>query len=84
MKLKKMLTISLVTTTISGGLAVQTYAQSSVTSNNSVELLMSEDTIVSPLSDIIEWRYKEQNGKLYKRLFNYTKEKWVGEWKLVS
>lgn len=84
MKLKKMLTISLVTTTISGGLAVQTYAQSSVTSNNSVEILMSEDTIVSPLSDIIEWRYKEQNGKLYKRLFNYTKEKWVGEWKLVS
>jgi hypothetical protein len=84
MKLKKMLTISLVTTTISGSLAVQTYAQSSLTSNNSVKLLMSEDTTVSPLSDIIEWRYKEQNGKLYKRLFNYTKEKWVGDWQLVS
>ena len=84
MKLKKMLIISLVTTTISGSLAIQTYAQSSLTSNNSVKLLMSEDTTVSPLSDIIEWRYKEQNGKLYKRLFNYTKEKWVGDWKLVS
>ncbi len=84
MKLKKMLIISLVTTTISGSLAIQTYAQSLLTSNNSVKLLMSEDTTVSPLSDIIEWRYKEQNGKLYKRLFNYTKEKWVGDWKLVS
>lgn len=72
------------TATISGNLAVQTYAQSSLTTNNSVKTLMSEDTMVSPLSDIIEWRYKEQNGKLYKRLFNYTKEKWVGDWVLVS
>lgn len=72
------------TATISGNLAVQTYAQSSLTTNNSVKTLMSEDTMVSPLSDIIEWRYKEKNGKLYKRLFNYTKEKWVGDWVLVS
>lgn len=38
---------------------------------------------ISPYSDIIEWRYKAVNGKLYKRLYNYSKGKWIGEWILV-
>lgn len=33
-------------------------------------------------SDIIEWRYKTENGKLYKRLYNYSKQEWIGEWEL--
>lgn len=35
---------------------------------------------VMPLADSIGWRYKTINGKLYKRLYNYTKKKWVGDW----
>ena len=31
-------------------------------------------------SDILEWRYKIINGRLYKRLYNKTKNKWVGDW----
>lgn len=32
--------------------------------------------------DLIEWRYKVENGLIYRRLFNYTKNCWVGEWEL--
>ncbi|MGN6712668.1 hypothetical protein [Anaerocolumna jejuensis] len=42
----------------------------------------SLDTIISPLSDIIDWRYKRENNQLYKRQYNYTKKQWTGEWEL--
>ena len=35
-------------------------------------------------ADIIDWRIKVEDGKVYKRLFNYTKNVWIGEWILVS
>lgn len=28
----------------------------------------------------IRWRYKQKKGKLYKRLYNYTRKKWIGKW----
>lgn len=31
-------------------------------------------------ADIIDWRYKSINGKLYKRLYNYSKAEWIGDW----
>lgn len=40
----------------------------------------SVDQEISPISDIIGWRYKTINGKIYKRQYNYSKEKWIGEW----
>lgn len=33
---------------------------------------------------IYEWRYKVIDGHFYKRLFNCTKEEWVGDWILVQ
>ncbi len=42
----------------------------------------SLDTIISPFSDIIDWRYKRENDQLYKRQYNYTKKQWIGEWEL--
>lgn len=30
------------------------------------------------------WRYKVIDGKLYKRLFNYTTKEWIGDWVLVD
>uniref|UniRef100_UPI004056E14D hypothetical protein n=1 Tax=Acetatifactor sp. TaxID=1872090 RepID=UPI004056E14D len=40
----------------------------------------TEESTVAPCADAIQWRYKEENGKLYKRLFNYTTGSWVGDW----
>lgn len=41
--------------------------------------IISEPTM---RSDIIEWRYKFEDGKFYRRLFNYSKNEWVGDWEL--
>ncbi len=34
-------------------------------------------------ADIIEWRYKSENGRLWARLYNYSQECWIGEWQLL-
>lgn len=31
-------------------------------------------------AEIIRWRYKNENGIGYKRLFNYSTNKWIGKW----
>lgn len=36
---------------------------------------------IDPQSDIIEYVYKEYpDGSLYKRLYNFSKDMWVGNW----
>lgn len=37
---------------------------------------------IEPLSDVYEWRYTIIDEKLYRRLWNKTKGKWVGDWEL--
>ena len=39
--------------------------------------------IIESRADIIGWRYKTENGRVYKRLFNYSKNEWIGDWILV-
>lgn len=54
--------------------------------NVSADSIASKQTVginLEPQADIIEWRYKVENGKLYKRLYNYSKEKWIGNWILI-
>lgn len=41
-------------------------------------------TEVEPRADIIEWRYKTENGKIYRRQYNYSKQVWVGEWEFIA
>ena len=44
------------------------------------------DTSVETTPDVLarqpitEWRYKVINGKLYKRLYDTTNEKWLTDW----
>lgn len=40
-------------------------------------------TNIEPKKDVIEWRYKIENGKLYKRLYNASKDEWIGNWILA-
>lgn len=46
------------------------------------ETVTSENTAVIQ-SFIYEWRYKKENGHIYKRLYNCTTGYWVGDWILV-
>ena len=39
----------------------------------------AEEEVISIRADAIEWRYKVENGKLYKRLFNVSKNKWIDD-----
>ena len=40
----------------------------------------NNEGVAAPQSEIIEWRYKIEDGKVYKRLYNYSRAEWVGEW----
>ena len=42
----------------------------------------SEEFIATPFADITGWRYKAVDGKMYRRQYNYSKQKWLGEWEL--
>ncbi len=39
---------------------------------------------IQPLSDDIRWIYKEENGRIYRRLYNYTTASWIGSWERVK
>ena len=40
----------------------------------------SDGPTITTFADIIDWRYTIIDGYFYRRLYNYSKEKWVGEW----
>ncbi|TCK98123.1 hypothetical protein EDC19_0541 [Natranaerovirga hydrolytica] len=71
-------------------LSTNLYAQTITTNNpyfstNTVEttfISKSDEYIAVPFRDIIEWRYKAVDGELYRRQYNYSKQKWIGEWEL--
>lgn len=46
---------------------------------STIQKQASSDEIVI-LGEKIGWRYKMIDGKLHKRLYNYTKGIWIGEW----
>lgn len=37
-----------------------------------------------PQHDIIKWVFKEENGGLYRRLYNFSVNNWVGDWEYVG
>ena len=47
---------------------------------NFVENKTQDSTIT--FAQIIGWRYKSENGKVYRRQYNYSRKKWIGEWEL--
>lgn len=74
--MKKIIVTLLLLSSLCCTLQIQTFATPATISEN-IES-------VTPLADIYEWRYKMINGKLYKRLYNRTQEKWVGPWIAVN
>ena len=50
------------------------YAQESIPSTANVE----------PRKDILQWVFKTENGKMYKRLWNASKNRWDSNWILIA
>ncbi len=40
----------------------------------------AQPEVAVPYKNFIEYRYKIENGKVYKRLYNYSNGDWVGDW----
>lgn len=83
MKIKKLLPSLLVLCTV----FCTALPYSGYISNQTTSLTInSSDTAdsASPYSDHLVWKYKYENGKFYKRLFNATTGVWMTDWILVS
>lgn len=44
----------------------------------------SHDSEIMPLKARIEWVFKVENNKLYRRLYNYSIGAWIGDWEYVG
>ena len=42
--------------------------------------LSNQPNMNSERTSKVEWRYKVINGVLYKRLYDYTFNRWIGDW----
>lgn len=51
---------------------------------NSISVKAQEKILTNQMftKAIIDWRYKVEDGKLYRRQYNYTEQCWIGEWEL--
>jgi len=38
---------------------------------------------IMPMKDSIEWVFDIRDHKLYRRLFNYSTDNWIGEWEYI-
>lgn len=45
-----------------------------------VQAASMPEPLIETRADDIRYRYKQVNGKLYKRLYNYSKNVWIGDW----
>lgn len=78
MKLKKsVLTMALALSLCATPLSVSA-------ASSPVEPTNIRESSVSPQSDAIYWRFKIENGKIYKRLYNSSNGTYIGDWIYVG
>lgn len=58
-------------------LSVTSFAEPAISTEAEADEAVSA---VTARKAITEWRYKVINGKLYKRLYDTTHEKWLTDW----
>ena len=56
----------------------RTVSAQNTTSKPSTVISEEDSSVYS--GDVIVWKYKTMNGKLYKRKYNQTTKKWIGKW----
>ncbi len=56
----------------------------SITSNNISVVKHGdiESKNIEPRKDKIDWVYKSEDGRVYRRLFNFSKNEWIGDWEV--
>lgn len=81
MKNRKKIRLWIVLASLIGimGFSTVTMADSIVVKNSNA----NSGGDITLYSDILEWKYKFVDGVLYRRLYNHTKQTWVGEWEKV-
>lgn len=84
---KKLALLLCVSAIISPNLLTDVYAYSPISTDTPTGTLQntvvqSEEYNAVPFADIIGWRYKAVDGKMYRRLYNYSKQQWIGNWEL--
>ena len=77
-----MITGMLLTLLLCFYIPVQVYAAVEYTNTDLYVKPIKNKTVLR--AEIYEWRYKLENGKLYKRLYNCTRGEWVGAWILIE
>ncbi len=46
----------------------------------SAQAAPSGEETIQPRAPIIKWVFKEENGIIYRRLYNYSTGEWIGDW----
>lgn len=59
---------------------VQSFNIAALPVSAAISIERNQGYAITPRANIIKWRYKMENGKMYKRLFNYSTNKWIGKW----
>ncbi|MCM1088487.1 MAG: hypothetical protein NC419_10040 [Muribaculaceae bacterium] len=82
--MKKLLFIAtgLFTSILLSGGNITVYAQQpyTVSVTNTISTGINN---AAPYSINYEWRYKIENGKFYRRLYDIRNQRWIGDWELV-
>ncbi|KAB1438029.1 hypothetical protein [Candidatus Galacturonibacter soehngenii] len=88
MRTKNKKLLLFVTLMIAYTMSTDVYAQTKAldipffSSNGNVINSRTGEYTVVPFADIVGWRYKAVDGKMYRRQYNYSKQQWIGEWEL--
>ena len=59
---------------------VSFFSTSTVYAQNNIP----SEIMIEPKADKYQWIAKKENGKIYKRLWNASKQRWETDWILVS
>ncbi|GEO65469.1 hypothetical protein [Companilactobacillus nantensis] len=78
--MKKNIMISLIVVSLVSPITTTIAQADTADASNSENINKSNQIKIQPRSAIIEWRFKNINGHAYKRQFNYSADKWVGDW----
>ena len=84
MKVKsKRIVLSLISMALSlSALPMETYAQANKQQLPTIAVNSQENSQLLgavTYAQVIGWRYKTEDGKVYRRQYNYSRQKWIGE-----